>query len=151
MAYGTRELNTGIIWAPSNNPQFSMLTPISLRSFLIFSSHLRLGLPKGLFPVGLTKLTHPMVYGTLEYNVGFTRAPSNNPEFLMLIPISLSHLRLGLPKGLFPVCLTKLTHSMAYGTRRSYTAFTRALSNSPQCPMLMILSNLIFASSPRSS
>ena len=30
-----------------------MLIPISLRSILILSSHLRLGLPEGLFPVGL--------------------------------------------------------------------------------------------------
>ena len=43
----------------SNNPypqpiqtQF-LLIPISLRSILILSSHQRLGLPKGLFPVGL--------------------------------------------------------------------------------------------------
>ena len=31
-----------------------VLTPISLRSILILSSHLRLGLSKGLFPVGPT-------------------------------------------------------------------------------------------------
>ena len=32
---------------------FLVLMPISSRSILILSSHLRLGLPKGLFPVGL--------------------------------------------------------------------------------------------------
>ena len=44
----------------SNNPypeyesiQFLILKPISLRSILILSSHLRPGLPKCLFPVGL--------------------------------------------------------------------------------------------------
>ena len=42
----------------SNNPypepnQFLVLIPISLRSILILSSHLRLGLRKGLFPAGV--------------------------------------------------------------------------------------------------
>ena len=43
----------------SNNPILSRinpitsLIPISTRSILILFSHLRLGLPKGLFPVGL--------------------------------------------------------------------------------------------------
>ena len=37
----------------SNQPKFPALLPISSRSILILSSHLRLGLPKGLFPAGL--------------------------------------------------------------------------------------------------
>ena len=36
-----------------NQPNFPALTPISSRSTLILSSHLRLGLPKDLFPAGL--------------------------------------------------------------------------------------------------
>ena len=36
-----------------NQTKFPALIPISSRSILILSSHLRLGLPKGLFPVGL--------------------------------------------------------------------------------------------------
>ena len=35
-----------------NQPNYPMM-PISSSSILILSSHLRLGLPKGLFPVGL--------------------------------------------------------------------------------------------------
>ena len=35
-----------------NQPNYPQI-PISLRSILILPSHLRLGLPKGLFPVGL--------------------------------------------------------------------------------------------------
>ena len=46
------------------------------------------------------------------------------PYFLRSIERVCSHLRLGLPKGLFPV---GLTNSMAYGTRRFNVAFTRAL------------------------
>ena len=40
----------------SNNPstQFLALIPISLRSILILSSHLRLGLPKDPFPAGVS-------------------------------------------------------------------------------------------------
>ena len=45
---------------PSNNPypetiqtKFLVLIPISLRFILILSSHLCLGFPKGLFPVGI--------------------------------------------------------------------------------------------------
>ena len=41
----------GLFWAEST--QFLVLMPTYLRSILILSSHLRLGLPKGLFPVGL--------------------------------------------------------------------------------------------------
>ena len=36
-----------------NQPSFSELIPISLRSILILSSHLRLDLTKGIFPVGV--------------------------------------------------------------------------------------------------
>ena len=36
-----------------NQPKLPALIPISSRSILILSSHLRIGLPKGLFPVGL--------------------------------------------------------------------------------------------------
>ena len=36
-----------------NQPHFPALIHISSRYILILSSHLRLGLPKGLFPVGL--------------------------------------------------------------------------------------------------
>ena len=44
-------LSNNLFWAEST--QFLVLMPISLRSILILSSHLRLGLPSGLFPVGL--------------------------------------------------------------------------------------------------
>ena len=37
----------------AESTQFPALIPIYSRSILILSSHLRLGLPKGLFPVGL--------------------------------------------------------------------------------------------------
>ena len=52
---GSRLLSQGL----SNNPypepyqQFLVLIFISLRSILILSSHLRIGLPKGFFPIGL--------------------------------------------------------------------------------------------------
>ena len=36
----------------SESAQFRVLVPISLRSILILSWDLRLGIPKGLFPVG---------------------------------------------------------------------------------------------------
>ena len=36
-----------------NQPKFLVLIPIYLRSILILSSHLRLGIPIGLFPAGL--------------------------------------------------------------------------------------------------
>jgi hypothetical protein len=41
----------GLFWDEST--QFLVLIPISSRPILILSSHLRLGLPKGLYPVGL--------------------------------------------------------------------------------------------------
>ena len=61
------------------------------------------------------KITNSMIYGTLRINSVFTRALqlplscAESTQFLVLIPISLrsipilsSHLRLRLPKGLFP-------------------------------------------------
>ena len=58
MAYETRNFNAAVTralqqslsWAEPT--QFFVLIPISLRSILILSSHLHLGLPKGLFSVG---------------------------------------------------------------------------------------------------
>ena len=38
----------------AESTQFIVLIPISLRSILIVSYHLRLDLPKGFFPVGLS-------------------------------------------------------------------------------------------------
>ena len=47
----TRTLQKSLFLAESS--QFLVFMSISLRFALILSSHLRLGLPKGLFPVGL--------------------------------------------------------------------------------------------------
>ena len=44
---------------PSNNPYPEPNEPISLTSILTLSSHLRLSLPKGLFPVGLPVKKNP--------------------------------------------------------------------------------------------
>ena len=38
---------------PINQPFYLALAPVRLRSILRLSSHVRLGLPKGLFPVGV--------------------------------------------------------------------------------------------------
>ena len=59
MAYGTRRFNVAftralvefLSWAEST--QFLVLIPISSRLILILSSHLILGLPKGLLPAGV--------------------------------------------------------------------------------------------------
>ena len=57
MAYGTRKFNTAFTRFSSNSypksTQLLVFITISTRSIIIWSSHLRLGLPKGLFPVGL--------------------------------------------------------------------------------------------------
>ena len=60
MAYGTRRFNAAFTGAlqqflsGAESTEFLALIPFSSRSILILSSHLRLGLPKGLFPVGFT-------------------------------------------------------------------------------------------------
>ena len=70
MAYGTRKFNAAFTralqWSQScaESTQFLILIPISLRSIVILSSHLRLGLPKGFFPVGLPALLPSSVYFT---------------------------------------------------------------------------------------
>ena len=59
MVYGTRRFNVAfttalqqsLSWVEST--KFPVLTPVSLRSILILSSHRRLGFPKGLFQVGV--------------------------------------------------------------------------------------------------
>ena len=59
MAYETRGFNATFKNAlqeslpRAESTQFLILIPISLRSILILSAHLRLGLPKGLIPAGL--------------------------------------------------------------------------------------------------
>ena len=89
MAYGTWRFYSAftralqyLSWAEST--QFLILIPISLRSILIFSSHLCLGLPKGLFPVGvpLKLLKHPTFL-----NSGYMICPSesfrlNYPDYI---------------------------------------------------------------------
>ena len=47
----TRALQKSLFWVEPAH--FVVLTPISLRSSLLLSSYVRLGLPKSLFPVGL--------------------------------------------------------------------------------------------------
>ena len=53
---GSMPLSQGLYnnsYPEAESTQLPALIPISSRSILILSSHLRLGLPKGLFPVGL--------------------------------------------------------------------------------------------------
>ena len=84
MAYGIRRFNAALTralqwflsWAEST--QFSALIPISSRSIIILSSHLRQGLPKGLFPVGLPVkiLKAPLpfsILATCPANLNFLR------------------------------------------------------------------------------
>jgi hypothetical protein len=47
---------------PYPEPNQSNLLPIYLRSILILSSHLRLGLPKSLLPVGLLVFKHSQIF-----------------------------------------------------------------------------------------
>ena len=49
--------------------QTNPIPRISLRSNVVLLSHLRLGLPKDLFPVGLP---NSMSYGTSRFNTEFT-------------------------------------------------------------------------------
>ena len=55
IAYGTQRFNAAFPSAlqQSRSTQFLVLIPISLRSILIMSSNLCLGLPNGFFPVGV--------------------------------------------------------------------------------------------------
>ena len=59
MAYGTRRFNATFtrtfqqFLSRAESTQFLVMIPISLRSLLILSSHLRLCLPKGFCPEGL--------------------------------------------------------------------------------------------------
>ena len=49
----SQELSSNPYPEPNQPNSSQVLIPTFLRSILILSSHLRLGLPKGLFPVGL--------------------------------------------------------------------------------------------------
>ena len=64
-----------------NQPKFLVLTPISVRSILILSSHLCLGLPKGLFPAVVP------VKILKKLNSGYMTCPSqssilNHPDYI---------------------------------------------------------------------
>jgi hypothetical protein len=69
-----------------------VLIPIALRSILILSSHRHLGLPRGLFPVGLT---NSMAYETRRSKIAFKGAlqqslsRAESTQFLVLIPIDI--------------------------------------------------------------
>ena len=73
-----------------NQSQFLVLIPICLRSILILSSHLRLGLPKGLFPAGvpveiLKELLSSYILGFLYsgYMTCLSQSPRlNNPDYI---------------------------------------------------------------------
>ena len=77
MAYGTRWFNAAFTRAlqkslsRAESIQFLVLIHISLRSILNIDLPSRLGLPNGLFLVGLT---NSMAYGTRSFNTAFTRA-----------------------------------------------------------------------------
>ena len=59
MPYRTRRLNANILYLEPN--QFLSLTLVSLTSIIILSSHLLVGLPKGLFPADLPVLILKML------------------------------------------------------------------------------------------
>ena len=65
--------NNPVSWAEST--QFPALIPISSRSILILSSHLRLSLPKGLFPVDLPV---KILKALLPYSILATWSAHNN-------------------------------------------------------------------------
>jgi len=67
--------------------------PISFTLTLKLSSHLRLGLPSGLFP---PRFSYKILY---EFFISVLRGTTSHPISIL---ISSSHLRLGLPSGLFP-------------------------------------------------
>ena len=79
--------------------QFLVLIPIYLRCILILSLHLRLGLPKSIFPVGLS---NSLAYVTSRLNAPFRKAPqqflswADSIYFLRMTPVYLPVKRLWL-------------------------------------------------------
>jgi hypothetical protein len=71
----TRARHWSLFWARSI--QFIQSHPISLRSILILSTHLRLGLPSGLFPSGIPT--------DILYAVLFAPVRATCPAHLMLL------------------------------------------------------------------
>ena len=73
MAYVTRRFNVAFTRAlqlslsPAESIQFLVLIPISSRSILTLSSHLRLGLPKGAYCTYLDIFKQILVHKSLSY------------------------------------------------------------------------------------
>ena len=106
MTYGIRRFNTAftkvrqwsLSWAETT--QLLALIPISLRSILILSSHLRLGLPKGLFPVDvLVKILKALLPSSILatwpaylnlHHRDYIRWTVQNMKFLIVEPSPLS-------------------------------------------------------------
>ena len=113
-----------LVWAESTK---FLLTPISWRSILILSSHLRQGLPKVLFPAGVpVKILKTL----LPYSILATW-----PAHLSLLDLIWNrHYKNKFPINVFRLydCQSNfnfsyLTNSTAYGTWRSNAAITTAL------------------------
>ena len=88
MAYGTQRFNAAVTRAPvilscAELIQFLTLIPISLRSILLVSYHLRLDLPKGLFPAGVpVKILKVLLPSSILATSQSSRL--NHPDYIML-------------------------------------------------------------------
>ena len=106
VAYGTRRFNaaftTTLQYSLSLAESLQLLVsiPISLRSILILSSQLLIGLPKGLFLISLVVKIFKIL---IPSSILATWTAHLNPPDLITLIILCSHLRLGFPKCLFPV------------------------------------------------
>ena len=129
MAYGpgrfntafTRALQYSLFWAESI--QFLELINISINAILILSSHLRLDLPKGRFPVGLT--CHCRSKLSIEFR-GLAWCFWTN----MVLQCEIVNLTQNPQTGglLLVGCpTTSISNSMAYGAQRFNATFSRAL------------------------
>ena len=156
--YGTRRFNAVFTRAfqlsisCAESTQFLVLIPIFLRSILKLSSHLRLGLPKCLFPGGVP-IKHSVQMFNMEFAFnqwifGTRRAWQYLSLNLSSFRVISTILQLGFVCGYIPsltreISLYGCSHSVTqgsfccsysrwtklhdYGTRRFNAAFTRGL------------------------
>jgi hypothetical protein len=111
--------------------QSTPLHPVSLRSILILSSHLQLGLPSCVFPTGFhTRILYEFIFSPIR-----AACPAH---LILFVLYSGKSTRFAAPVGLRPQTKIKKTNFVAFSPRANYTDRSTAACRRSECQLLRI-------------